>query len=397
MTVTARGPLSRFTEGLPRPFWFLWAGLLVNRTGSFIVPMMTVYLTRERGLTLVQAGTIVAMYGAGSFVGTTLGGWLADHLGRRATLLVSLVSSSALMVATGQARDERALTALVFALGLCADLFRPASQALVADLVSPEHRVKAFGTQYWAINLGFSFAAVVGGFVARQGFSVLFLADAATTLACAALVFVGVPETKPQAPPTRLPGSVLTPFLDARFAPFLAVNLVMAFVFLQHLTALPKDMADKGLGPEAFGLVLATNGVLIVLLQPLVLGHATRAPRGRSLAFAALLTGLGFGATALAESTLAFALTVAVWTVGEIVMAPVNSAVVAERAPVHLRGRYQAAFGLTWSVAFMAAPVAGPRVIERTGLPGFWATCLVLGLGAALAFLALERPATSSP
>jgi MFS family permease len=115
--------------------------------------------------------------------------------------------------------------------------------------------------------------------------------------------------------------------------------------------------------------------------------------RGRALALAALLTGLGFGATALASSTLAFALTVAVWTVGEIVMAPVNSAVVAERSPVHLRGRYQAAFGLTWSIAFMAAPVVGPRVIERTGMGGFWVTCLVLGLGAALAFLALEPPA----
>jgi MFS family permease len=127
MTVTARGALSRFSEGLPRPFWFLWAGLLVNRTGSFIVPMMTVYLTRERHFTLVQAGAIVALYGAGSFIGTTLGGWLADHLGRRATLLLSLVSSALLMVATGQAREPTALSALVFVLGLAADLFRPAS------------------------------------------------------------------------------------------------------------------------------------------------------------------------------------------------------------------------------------------------------------------------------
>jgi MFS family permease len=393
MTVTARGPWSRFTDGLPRPFWFLWAGLLVNRTGSFIVPMMTVYLTRERGLSLVEAGNIVALYGAGSFIGTTLGGWLADRLGRRSTLLMSLVSSAGFMVATGQARDVGTLSALVFALGLSADLFRPASQALVADLVPPEHRVKAFGTQYWAVNLGFSVAALVGGFVARQSFSVLFLADAATTLACALLVFLGIPETKPATPPTPLPGSVLTPFVDLRFAPFLALNLLMAFVFLQHLTALPKDMADKGLGPEAFGLVLATNGVLIVVLQPLVLGASTRARRGAALALAALLTGLGFGATAFATTTFAFATTVAMWTVGEIIMAPVNSAVVAERSPAHLRGRYQAAFGLTWSVAFMAAPVVGPQVIARTGLAAFWGLCLVICTAGALGFFALDRPA----
>lgn len=393
LPVSERGALARLTEGLPRPYWFLWGGLLINRTGSFIVPMMTVYLTRELGLSLVQAGGIVALYGFGSFVGTTLGGWLADHLGRRATLLVSLTSSSAVMVATGQARDVTLLSGLVFLLGLTADLFRPASQALVADLVEPQYRVKAFGTQYWAINLGFSFAAVVGGFVATRGFGLLFLGDASTTLLCAGLIFLGVPETKPAQPAARLPGTVLTPFFDARFAPFLALNLAMAFVFLQHLTALPKDMAGKGLGPQAFGLALAANGVLIVLLQPLVIGFATRAPRGQALAVGAALTGLGFGATALAESLGAFVLTVLLWTLGEIVMAPVNSAVVAERSPAHLRGRYQAAFGLTWSVAMMTAPVVGPRVIELTSLPSFWALCLGLCAFAAAGFLTMLRPA----
>jgi MFS family permease len=391
--MTPPGRASRLVEGLPRPFWFLFAGLLVNRAGSFIVPMMTVYLTRERGLTLVEAGAVVSAFGAGSLVGTTLGGWLADHLGRRTTLLTSLVTSSAVMVATGQARGQAALAALVFALGLSADLFRPASQALVADLVEPRHRVKAFGVQYWAVNLGFSVAAIVGGFVARQGFATLFLADAATTLACAAVIAVGVPETRPAQPGPGPAGSALSPFVDVRFAPFLAVNLALALVFLQHLTALPKDMADEGLGPEAFGLALATNGVLIVVLQPLVLSLATRAPRGPVLAAAALLTGVGFGATAFAHTVGDFALTVAVWTLGEVLHAPVSSALVAERSPPHLRGRYQAAFGLTWSLAFVTAPVLGPRLIAGVGLDAFWGLCLALAAAAALAFLALERHA----
>lgn len=393
LTVTDRGALDRFTEGLPRPFWFLWAGLLINRAGSFIVPMLTVYLTRERGLSLIDAGGILALYGVGSLAGTTLGGWLADHLGRRATLLASLVSSALVMVATGQARELSTIAALVFALGFTADLFRPASQALVADLVAPEFRVKAFGTQYWAINLGFAFAALVGGFVARQGFEVLFFADAATTLGCAIMVFLGVPETRPERTQTQ-EGSLLTPFLDVRFVPFLVLSYVTAFVFMQHLVSLPKDMADKGLGPESFGMALATNGVLIVLLQPLVLRAVTTGSRGRPLALGALLTGIGFGITAFADALPLFVLSVAVWTLGEILIAPVNSTVVADRAPSHLRGRYQGAFGLTWSLAVVTAPVISPRLIVITGLTPFWGLCFVACALAAVGYLvALPAPA----
>jgi MFS family permease len=391
--VTDRGPFHRLTEGLPRAYWFLWAGLLVNRTGSFIVPMMTVYLTRERGLSPIDAGAILAMFGVGSIAGTTLGGFLADRIGRRATLLVSLVSSSMVMVATGQARDRLTIAALIFCLGLTADLFRPASQALVADLVAPEFRVKAFGTQYWAINLGFAFAALVGGFVARSGFSVLFLADAATTLTCAAIVFGGVPETRPAATPGQT-GSLITPFVDRSFLPFLILSYTTAFVFMQHLTSLPKDMSDKGLGPEAFGVALAVNGVLIVLLQPLVLKAVTRGGQARPLALGALITGVGFGLTAFAVTLPVFALSVAVWTIGEIVMAPVNSTVVSDRAPVHLRGRYQGAFGLTWSLALVTSPVISPRLVALTGMTAFWGLCfIVCAVSSAGYLLVLSEPA----
>lgn len=389
--VSERSILHRFTDGLPRPYWFLWAGLLVNRAGSFVVPMLTVYLTRERGLTLAQAGLIVSGYGLGSVAGTTAGGWLADRLGRRTTLLTSLVSSAAVMILTGQARQVEAIGALVFCLGFTADLFRPASQALVADLVAPEHRVKAFGTQYWAINLGFAAAALIGGFVARTGFSVLFFADAATTLLCAVVLAIGVPETRPQATTEVRPGSLWTPFVDPRFAPFLLLSWLTAFVFMQHLTSLPKDMGDKGLGPEAFGIALATNGVLIVVLQPFVLRLVTSGSPGRALAVGALLTGFGFGLTAFASALLHFAASVALWTLGEIVMAPVNSTVVAERSPAHLRGRYQGAFGLTWSLAMVTAPLLSPPLIARTGFGPFWALCLVACVGAAVGYLAVLR------
>lgn len=275
--------------------------------------------------------------------------------------------------------------------GLTADAFRPASQALLADLVAPQHRMKAFGMQYWAINLGFALASVIGGYMAKRNFGALFIADAATTFVLAAIVWRLIPETRPAAPPAsdtpQKPGHLLTPFLDPRYAPFLLLNFLVALLFFQHLSALPDDMKAKGLTTEEFGWSMATNGVLIVLFQPLVTRWMAGISQARILAAAAALTGVGFGLTTFASSLPAYVLSVAVWTLGEILFAPVNASIVAELSPTHLRGRYQGAFTITWSGASMAAPLLGASLIPLVGHRALWLGCLGIGLAVALAHL----------
>ena len=173
--------------------------------------------------------------------------------------------------------------------GLTADAYRPASQALAADIVPERHRMKAFGMQYWAINFGFAIASVVGGYMARRNFGVLFAADAATTLVLAFIVWRAIPESRPAPVPGTDRGTLLTPFVDARYAPFLFLNFLVALLFFQHLSALPDDMKSKGLTTEEFGWAMATNGLFIVLLQPLAVKWAERFTQARVLAVARLL------------------------------------------------------------------------------------------------------------
>ena len=67
-------------------------------------------------------------------------------------------------------------------LGLCGNLYRPAMHATVADVVPPAERTRAYGYLYWAVNLGFSGAAMLGGFMAERNFMLLFVGDAVTTV-----------------------------------------------------------------------------------------------------------------------------------------------------------------------------------------------------------------------
>jgi MFS family permease len=375
------------SEGLTRPFWAMLAGTFITRFGSFVVPLLFVYLTQRRGLDLVNAGRVASLYGLGALGGSMAGGVLADRIGRRATMLGALVSGAASMLLLGVSTEIWQLALASLALGLTGDAFRPASQALIADIVPPEHRMKAFGIQYWAINLGFTFAALIGGYMASRNFDVLFFGDAATTLVLAAIVFRWVPESHgAEARAQRTEGSLLTPFFDRVYLPFLVLNFLVALVFFQHLTGLPEDMHQKGLSTEAFGVAIAFNGVLIVLLQPAVSTRAKHVSRATLLAVAAALTGLGFGLTAFATTLPWYVVTVAVWTMAEILFAPVNASIVADLSPKHLRGRYQGAFTITWSLAFMVSPLVGPWLMGF-GMNVLWGACAAVGLGTAAVHL----------
>jgi len=378
-------------EGLPRVYWALWLGMLINRAGSFVMPMLTVYLTRARHFSLAAAGTVVSFYGAGSLAGGSLGGVLADRVGRRATLLVSLLLSAGFMLVLGFAATLPRIIAAVLALGLTADMARPAMLTIVADVVEPRYRLKAFGHLYWCINLGFTFAALLAGFMAARNFTLLFIGDAATTLAMAVVVYFAVPETRPVAAKEAAQGSLLTPLLDKRFLPFLLLNLPVGFLFFQHLAALPEDMRLKGLSAADYGMAISVNGLLIVLFQPWATRALKDVARWRILAVATALIGLGFGLNAWAHALPFFALAVAVWTIGEIVLVPVNASIVAGLSPLHLRGRYQSAWGLTWSLSMLVSPTVGPLIITRTGMPAFWMLCLLLGLVTAGAHCDVSR------
>lgn len=377
--------------GLPALYWTLWLGTLVNRIGGFVVPFLGLYLTRARGLPVAEAGVIVALFGAGSVTAAFLGGLLTDRLGRRATLLLALVGGGLAMLALGFARAAPTIAALTFTLGLVSDLARPATAALIADVVPPENRLRAYALQHWAINIGFSVAPLLAGVLADLSYFVLFVGDACTTLLYALLVYLRVPEPPHSGAREPVWRGLRTVASDGPFLAFTGLTFLTGMIYKQVDVALAVDVTRHGISPAGYGIIVAVNGALIVVLSPLLAPKLNALPRGRLLAAAAFLTGAGFASHALAESALAFAAGVAVWTLGEIASSPASSAIVAERAPAALRGRYQGAFMMSWGLAAFAGPAIGSQIIGRWGVDTLWAACGVLGTLTAAAFLVIVR------
>jgi MFS family permease len=391
--------LRRATAGLPPAFWWLFAGSVVNRTTGFVVPFVAIWLTRERSFTPGQAGLVAALYGAGAVASTLCGGVLADRVGRRATMLAGLCGSAAAVLALASAAGSTPVLALLVLLaGFFGELYRPAVLACIADLVPPEDRERAYGLQYWGVNVGFGVGGVVSGILAERSLAILFVADAATTFAFAALIAARVPETRPRAGPAAraTPGGLALTFRDRRLTSFLALQLALFLVFLQLQVTLPLDMAAKGLGPGAFGTVLTVNGAVIALVQPLAAAGLARFEHARVIAAASVVVGLGFFLHALASTRLGYAAAVLVWTIGEIAWLPKASALVAGLAPPSLRGRYQGAYTMVVALAALFAPAFGPALLARAGGAAFWSGCLAVSILVAFGQLAL-RGSTSRP
>jgi MFS family permease len=169
---------------------------------------------------------------------------------------------------------------------------------------------------------------------------------------------------------------------------FLGLHLAVLLVFTQFQLAAPLDYAAHGVGPLAFSLIMALNGLGVVVLQPLLSDRLRRHDGARVLALSSLLIGLGFGLNALAGSLPAYVAGAALYTVGEVLGFPVASAIVADLAPADLRGRYQGAFSMAWGMAFTLSPLLGGQVLHRLGGEVLWLGCLVTGVVVAALHLA---------
>ncbi|MFF0556551.1 MDR family MFS transporter [Streptomyces sp. NPDC020472] len=389
-------------SGLPQGFWWLWLSTLVNRTGAFVLTFLSLYLTVELGHSAWFAGLVVALHGLGGVAGSPLGGMLTDRWGRRPTMVSMHLAAAACAAALAVVTSAWAIAAVVLLMGVAMQAVRPSINATIADMV-PAHDVRrAYALNYWALNLGFAIASIGGGAAAFLGYRTLFVVDAVATTLCAVIVFLRLPETRPEAavdrqgePVAEEKVSMLTVLRDAPFRTLVLLNLLVCLVFTAPWIGLPLTMADQGLSPSSYGVVIAVNGIVIVGFQLLVNKLTDKRSPVLLLTLSALLFAVGTGATALAGSPVAFAATVIVWTVGEMIHVPTNAAATARLAPEHARGRYQGVMGMSWAVAGFVAPIGAGAIVGGPGPDVLWAATTAIGAVAAVGYFTRLRKALS--
>jgi MFS family permease len=371
-------------RSLPRPAWILFAGTFINRFGSFVIPFLVIYL-RNRGFAERDAALALVGYGAGHLAASGFGGYLADRIGRRKTIALSMFSSAASMLLLSQANSLEAIVALTALTGLTAELYRPASSALLADLVPPGQRVIAFAAYRWALNAGWAFGPATAGFLTQHSFLWLFVGDAITSALFGIVAWVALPHgMRAIGKSAAWPEALRVMRHDKRLHRLLLAQLAIALVFLQMSSTFGLHVTSAGFSPATYGALISLNGVLIVLLELPLITFTQRLPARPTIAAGYILVGMGFALCGVAQTIPMLTLVVVVFTFGEMIAMPVASAYITDNVPPDMRGRYMGVYGFVWALGLTFGPSAGVHLHARAPLL-LWGACGVLGLLAALA------------
>lgn len=378
----------RSLKGLPRDVWTLSIAMLINRAGTMVLPFLVLFLTKELGFSASRAGLALAVYGAGSIIAAPLSGWLSDRLGPLPVMRAAFVSAGALVLLYPLVKSAGGILALTLLWAISTDLFRPASMAMVAEVVPSERLKPAYALVRLAINLGMSIGPAVGGLIATRSFRLIFVVDGVTTLAAAAVLFAThfqavryVPAEKVRAP-SLLSSLVLD---DRRMVLFLAAVFLTGIVFFQLLGALPLFLVDElKLSPAFYGGLFTLNTVMIVLMEVPLNAATAHWPHRHALTLGAFLFAVGSGAFAFTSGPIGAVFAMVVWTLGEMMLFPQAAAYVGEIAPAARRGAYMGAYSLAFSVAFSLAPWGGATTYARFGATVLWVAVCIVGLVSAL-------------
>jgi MFS family permease len=377
-------------RALPRGAWILFFGTFVNKFGTFVVPFLAIYM-KELGYTTPQAGLAVGAYGLGSLGACLLGGHLADRFGRRKTIVLSMFSAAAAMLCLSQARSLSMIVLWASAAGLACELYRPASTALLVDLVPSGLRVTAFAAYRMAFNAGWAFGPATAGFLAKKSFLLLFVGNAATAVLYGLVAWFALPAGRRG---TQAGGALRDTFQvlrdDRRFRQLLGAALLIGLVFVQAFSTMSLEITRHGFSAATYGLVISLNGVLVVLCELPLTTITKRFPARRVIAVGYLVIGAGFASNALTRTVPLMVLTTVAFTLGEMISMPVAGAYVAGLAPVDRRGLYMGIYGMMWSVAFVCGPSLGMLLFSASPL-ALWGLCGLLGILAAAMIAAETR------
>jgi MFS family permease len=326
----------------------------------------------------------IGAYGVGTLGACLLGGHMADRFGRRRTIVLSMCSGALAMLSLSQARGLSLIVLFSGLAGLTGELYRPASSALLADLVSAGQRVTAFAAYRMALNAGFAFGPATAGLLAKHSFLWLFVGDAATSVLYGLVAWFALPAglQGALAEESALRQTWRLLRQDQRFRQVLAASLAVGVVFVQVFSTMSVDITRAGFSPSTYGLVISLNGLLIVLWELPLTTFTKHYPARRVMALGYTLIGLGFASNLLPRTVPLLVLTCVIFTLGEMIAMPMAAAYVADLAPNHKRGLHMGTYGMVWALAFVFGPSLGLWLFAANRV-ALWSACGLMGIVAA--------------
>jgi len=376
--------------------------MLINRSGSMVLPFLGVYMTDHLKFSLEDAGIVLSFYGIGSVVGSWLGGYLTDQFGEYYVQSWSLFLSAPIFIIIPFFPSVEMMAVLIFLQSTISDTFRPANSVAITKYARPENLTKAFSLNRMAINLGFSIRPALGGILSGISYNFLFVVNAVGALT-AGIIYViffrkrnKIFRANKKLEPAKVidNGIVKSPYRDYPFLVYSVLCTVFAICFFQFFNTIPifyKDVAK--LSQSTIGFILGYSGFIIVLMEMPLVSMAERTLKIPQILFVGIfLCGLAYLTMVFGSSVPILIFSMTVLSVGEILALPFMSTVTALRAERGNKGAYMGLNGIAFSFSFIITPFLGTYVVSRFGFDTLWmGSFAVLALSAALIYVVVKK------
>lgn len=371
-------------KGLSREVWWLALITFINRSGTMVIPFLSLYLTEDLNFSLDEVGWVMAAFGLGSVVGTWIGGKLTDRIGFYKVMVRSLLSTGVLFVLIQMAETFTQTCIGIFLVMVVADTFRPAMFVAMSAYSKAENKTRSVTLIRLAINLGYSGGPAIGGFmIAHFGYSGLFWIDGVTcVLATLLMIKVLNPKVAKSLDDEKVENP-LSPYRDRPYWVFFLAMIIFSFIFIQYFSTMPLYYRNfYNLEEFEIGLLLGLNGFLIFVFEmPLTnwLENSKYTKIGLSL-FGLILTVISFIVLNAGYWIGLIILGILFMTIGEMIGFPFSNAFAMHRSKRGLKGQYLGMYVMSFSIAHVFGHTFGLRLIDNIGYENTWYVMSALGL-----------------
>jgi MFS family permease len=397
--------LSQMRGQYPRQFWLLFYGMLLNVMGvSMVWPFLTIYISEQLDLPLTAVAGLITLNSIATLLFSFIAGPISDRVGRKGLMVFALMASGVSYLLLGFAQTYLSFVILMLLRGAATPLFSVPADAMLADLLPAEKRPDGYSLLRMSKNLGISVGPAVGGLITATSYTLGFGIAAAAQVTFSLLILILARETLQKSqisdqprPKPRLHlttagyGKILRDRVFMRFTAGITLNQVGAALVWVLLAVYAKE--NFGVPESQFGLIAATNAILVVTLQLLVTQFTKRRPVYHMLALGALIYALGTGSVVLGQGFWGFWMSMVIITFGELVLVPTADTHAANLAPAEKRGRYLSVYQLSWSLAAGIGPIFGGLLNDSLGPRYIWIGGMLVGLLGAAMLAGMARQA----
>ena len=352
-----------------------------------IWPFLMIYVSERLSLSLSTVSTLITINAIVGLFASFVAGAVSDKLGRKPVMIVSLAINGIGYLFMSQAHTYLGFAFIMVLMGASNPLYQVGSDAMLADMIVPEKRTRAYAIIRMVNNAGIALGPAMGGFVAARSYTYAFLGAAIGMITYSLLLVFRARETLDKAYQseketwTESLGGYSRVFRDHHYVVFallVGIGLIAPSMLWTLFSVYTKQ--NFGLPENLYGWLPTTNALMCVFVQFSVTQVSRRFRPLPVIGVGMLIFALGVGSVALMNNFWGFWASMVLMTFGELTLIPTVSKYIADLAPADMRGRYMSFYWFAWALARGAGPLIGGFLNDTISPRSIWMGGLAIGL-----------------